>query len=124
MMKRIAACIAAVMMIAGFTLMGATPAQADRFDCDSRRMCLWVNNNYGGGIRQVQPSHRWCYTLWGFNDTASSYWNNSNADVFLYTNNNCSGTTYYIPAHSNRGSMPGYNDRASSIFFRCPTTGC
>lgn len=125
MTKRITAAIAALMMVIGFTLMGATPAQADQYDCDSRRQCLWEHTRYRGTLRQIFPQHRTCVTLWGFNDSASSYWNNTRAQVWLYTNNNCSGTAYYIPAHSSRSSMSnGYNDRASSVWFNCPATGC
>jgi hypothetical protein len=102
----------AAMGIAFSGLMTGT-AQAAIGDCPSNRFCLWQHSDYSG--RGV-PFTGGANAPAGFNDAASSVYNNTNRKWCLYLDANFTGERIVVGAGARSRDLSNqeFNDRTSS----------
>jgi hypothetical protein len=121
MRGRIAATAIAALLV-GATMINPDPALAA---CVSNRLCLFQDNNHGGG-RYIVTGTNYTYHDGdtfdnGFHlyDAASSYQNNTQSHWMLWSNHFLSGYGWCVFPGESRSSMIGFNDVASSNDFGC-----
>lgn len=107
MRNKLAALAVALLIVAGATLVPATPASAGFYDCTSGWFCAWSAPN-GTAVRYEYPWSAYpgnCVSLpadprYGSdNDNFESYANflGSGKNVRVWSNSNCTGNTDSLP---------------------------
>ncbi|MDG4758649.1 peptidase inhibitor family I36 protein [Micromonospora sp. WMMD710] len=83
------------MLATGAALAVASPAAAATPACEANTICLWEHKNWEG---QKVSLPRCTPSLGGFDNKASSFYNNTGLYLRLYENNDYSGRYIEIPA--------------------------
>jgi Peptidase inhibitor family I36 len=115
----LASCLA-LAMIGGGAL--APSAMANREDCPAQWFCLWDGETYGTDMHRWHDNGSFNLADWGFNNRASSGYNNTNRYVVVYEGANLTGSGWcFLPGEAWR--FPGtWNNIASSV--RISPTSC
>lgn len=93
--KKLAAVVAAVVLLLGFS---ATPTQAAWNACPDYHFCMWEHTNYWGTtFFASNPAHNICY--WAMEGT-SSIRNRLRHHVMIYNNTSCTGGFNVWPGQS------------------------
>jgi hypothetical protein len=121
-MAALAACFA-LAALASAAL--APQAMANREDCPGQYVCLWNGPTFGEERVQFHDNGLQSLVPWGFNDRASSAYNNTNRWARIWDNSNGTGTSACIPPGvSEQWSGTGFNNIASAIQIEVTTLGC
>ncbi len=120
--RKIIGMAAVLAVISATMVVGAIPAQADGY-CPSGRVCMWEDSNFSGDrwVDVKVGGADWSYNIDGWNgdNEISSIDNASGWDIRVWGNDNPTGASICVPAHSNRSSLGSFNDDAE--YFE---TGC
>lgn len=104
----------------------APQAMANREDCPAQYFCLWDGPTYGSTRVQFHDNGWQNLTDWGFNDMASSVYNNTNRYAKIAEHINAGGRQLCIgPGGSTTlggGGFPTWDNLASSVWLG--TSGC
>lgn len=126
MRRRVAALAACLALSALGSAALAPQAMANREDCPSQYFCLWDGASYGGTRVQFHDNGWQNLTDYGFNDLASSVYNNTNRYAKIAVNINGGGEKVCIGPHGytsfGGGGFPSYDNEASSVWLG--TEGC
>lgn len=111
--RTLASTLIAMGIVAGSTLVAATPASASVFDCPSGYVCSWVNGNYDGSRYQTTGSVSSYSATW--NDKASSIANRKAGSATWYFEAGYWGLSWTLSA-GDAAQLGGgvYNDKFSS----------
>lgn len=102
----------------------APQAFADRSDCPGQYVCLWDGETYGGERRQFHDNGWQNLTDFGFNDVASSVYNNTNRYARFAEHINGGGAAFCL-LPGGYSSIAGWylNNKISSVWLG-PSPAC
>lgn len=119
--KRAARCIALLSVAVGSTVF-APSAFANQSDCPAQYLCLWDGNTYGGARAQFHDNGWQNLAPYGFDNIASSVYNNTNRYAVVADGANGGGPWLVClgpgqAATFNTGGFPPINNVASSVWL-------
>ncbi|MFG2918266.1 peptidase inhibitor family I36 protein [Kitasatospora sp. NPDC048298] len=91
-----------------------------RSGCPTGRFCLYENDGYNaGGSAQILVTRSSVSSLgtYGFNDKASSYYDNTSQPVVLHENADYGGGQLSIRSQGSGNLAGSWNDKVSSLRF-------
>ncbi|MFJ9646196.1 peptidase inhibitor family I36 protein [Streptomyces sp. NPDC004244] len=113
-----AACLAAAPAAAEPAAARASVSAFDGSNCPSHSLCLYRDVNFGGGGIALQAGdHLPWLGAYGFNDTMSSWSNDTGTTCFWWTDAYSGGEGHDMKNRYRVNVLPSENDTASSV--RC-----
>jgi hypothetical protein len=105
--------------------LAAPAAQAAKSDCDANRVCLWEDDHAGGELKQYSSS---MCSLPGFNDKASSVYNNTSHTVRLYDDKDLKDRVVVLAPGKTIADLGvddfKFNDKTSSLHIAGDAAHC
>jgi hypothetical protein len=125
-MRRRMAALAACFALAGLGSAALAPqAMANREDCPGQFLCLWNGPTFGEARIQVHDNGWQNLSNFGFNDTMSSLFNNTNRYAQIAVDANGNGEKLCIGPGGWWGPVPAqFNNNASSVRLIGPPGVC